>query len=247
MLSGGGEWNRKEMQVDGISWVIIGSAAGLALLHTVLGPDHTLPFVMLAKARKWSMGKTMVVTFACGLGHVASSFVLGGVGLALGYGVGQVEGAESFRGDLAAWALIIFGFAYLLWGLRIAVRQKAGIVPHSHHGHVHLHKHGEHDHTHDGADRSTTTFWALFIVFVLGPCEPLIVFFMEPASRGDWILALTAGVVFAVVTLATMMTIVAVALAGFRQVRLGGLERWSHALAGGIIAVSGLAVVFLGL
>jgi sulfite exporter TauE/SafE len=233
--------------MDGFSWVIIGSAAGLALLHTVLGPDHTLPFVMLARARRWSITKTLSITFACGLGHVASSFVLGGIGLALGYGVSQLEGAESLRGDLAAWALIIFGFAYALWGLRIAIRKKAGIVPHSHHGHVHIHSHGEHDHQHRSEDRSGTTFWALFIVFVLGPCEPLIVFFMEPASRGNWSLALTAGLVFAVVTLATMLTLVGVALAGFQRLRLGGLERWSHALAGGIIATSGLAVVFLGL
>jgi hypothetical protein len=30
-------------------------------------------------------------------------------------------------------------------------------------------------------------------------------------------------------------------------VPLRGMERWSHAMAGGVIAASGLAIVFLGL
>ena len=94
---------------------------------------------------------------------------------------------------------------------------------------------------------SNLTFWALFLVFVLGPCEPLIPLFVLPASRGDWGLAAAPAAVFTIVTLVTMMGLTAAALAGAKQIRLGPLERWSHALAGTVVAASGLAILFLGL
>lgn len=94
---------------------------------------------------------------------------------------------------------------------------------------------------------SNLTFWALLLIFVLGPCEPLIPLFVLPASRGDWGLAVATAVVFTLVTLVTMVSLTAAALAGSRQLRLGPLERWSHALAGTVVAASGLAILFLGL
>lgn len=235
------------LAVDALSINLLAAAAVLALTHTVLGPDHTLPFIMLGRAQKWTSRRTLLVTFLCGLGHVLSSLLLGGIGLALGYGVAHVTKAEAVRGDLAAWALVAFGAAYLVWGVRHAVRSRKGIVPHDHHGHVHLHTQGDHEHAHAGPERSRTTFWALFVVFVLGPCEPLIPLFVLPASRGRWELAALTALVFSVVTIATMMILVAVALAGVRRLPLAALERWSHAMAGGVIAASGLAVIFLGL
>lgn len=232
---------------DAFSIDLLVAAAALALTHTVLGPDHTLPFIMLGQAQKWTSRRTLLVTFLCGIGHVMSSLLLGAVGLALGYGVAHVTKAETVRGDLAAWALVAFGSAYLVWGVRHAIRDRQGIVPHDHHGHVHLHTHGRHEHEHARPDRSRTTFWALFVVFVLGPCEPLIPLFVLPASRGRWELAALTALVFSVITVATMVSLVAVGLAGVRRLPLAALERWSHALAGGVIAASGLAVIFLGL
>lgn len=233
--------------LDGFSWTMILAAAGIAVLHTALGPDHTLPFIMLARARRWSMGKTITVTLLCGAGHVGSSLMLGGLGLAVGFGVGRFELFEGFRGSLAAWLMVVFGFAYALWGLRLALRRRAGIVPHDHDGNVHIHAGGHHHHHHMGKDLSSVTFWMLFTVFVLGPCEPLIPFFMVPASRGDWGLALVTGAAFGIATLLTMVALVALGLAGFERLRLGALERWAHALAGIVIASSGLTVIFLGL
>jgi threonine/homoserine/homoserine lactone efflux protein len=233
--------------VDAFSLDLLAAAAAIALTHTVLGPDHTLPFVMLARARHWSRRRTLVVTFLCGIGHVGSSVLLGTVGLALGYGVAHITAAETARGDLAAWALVAVGTAYAAWGIRHAIRSRAGIVAHEHHGHLHVHTHGDAAHDHPAPDRSRTTFWALFTVFVLGPCEPLIPLFVLPASRGRWGAAAATAVVFSIVTIATMVTLVSLAVAGVRRLPFESLERWSHALAGGVIAGSGLAVIFLGL
>ena len=56
--------------------LLVLTAASLGFVHTVLGPDHYLPFTVLAKARKWSISKTAVITCLCGAGHVLSSVVL---------------------------------------------------------------------------------------------------------------------------------------------------------------------------
>jgi nickel/cobalt exporter len=237
------------MEFDALSWSVLSAAAAVALVHTALGPDHFLPFILLARARRWSRKRTLAITALCGLGHVASSLLLGLVGIAVGASVGAVDRVESFRGSLAGWALVAFGTVYAAWGLRAALRRRAGVELHSHGGHVHLHTHGDagHSHAHDDEPKSTATFWTLFAVFVLGPCEPLIPLFLIPGSQGRWSLALWTGLVFALVTIATMLAIVGAAHATLEHRRWSGLERWSHSLAGAVIASTGLAVLFAGL
>uniref|UniRef100_A0A832MK78 Urease accessory protein UreH-like transmembrane domain-containing protein n=1 Tax=Eiseniibacteriota bacterium TaxID=2212470 RepID=A0A832MK78_UNCEI len=236
------------LDVNTFSISLLAAAAGLAVTHAVLGPDHYLPFLMLAKARRWSRARTLLVTAACGVGHVASSLALGAVGLAIGAGVGWVEKWEGARGDWAAWAMVWFGFAYLLWGLRRALRRRGGVELHEHGGHVHVHLGGGHAHHHvDASKGSASTFWALFVVFVLGPCEPLIPLFVLPASRGEWGLAALVGGVFGAVTILSMLALVLVGHAGLERLPLGRLERWAHAMAGAVVMASGLAVIYLGL
>jgi nickel/cobalt transporter (NicO) family protein len=75
-------------------YLLAATAASIALIHTVAGPDHYLPFVVMAKARKWSMAKTTWITFLCGLGHIGSSVILGLVGVALGIAVSRLQGFE---------------------------------------------------------------------------------------------------------------------------------------------------------
>ena len=234
--------------MDGLTLTLALGAAGVAFVHTAIGPDHYLPFVMLGRARRWSLRKTLVITGLCGLGHVASSLVLGGLGIAAGMAPGAVEEIEGGRGGLAAWALFWVGIAYLLFGLRHAHRHRAGLAVHRHGDIVHLHADGEVPHAHEEVEQGErATFWTLLLVFVLGPCEPLIPLFALPASEGDWSAATAAGLVFAVVTIATILGITAVLLAGVSAVRLGSFERWTHALAGGVVASSAGAVLFLGL
>ena len=231
-----------------LSLSLLLAAAGVALIHTLLGPDHYLPFIMLARARHWSRRRTAFITTLCGLGHVASSLLLGGIGIGLGLAVSRIEDLDGGRGSLAAWGLAAFGLAYAVWGVRKGVRRAHGLEAHTHGGNVHLHTGGDHDHRHAQTRHSVdTTFWTLFAIFVLGPCEPLIPLFILPASRGDWLLAVTTAAVFAVVTVVTMVAVTLLGLAGLRPVALAPLARWDHALAGSVIALSGLAIVYLGL
>ena len=88
--------------------VLTGAALAIGVVHTLIGPDHYLPFVMMARAQKWALPKTLAVTVVCGLGHVLSSVVLGVVGIAAGVALNRLEAFEGSRGALAAWALIAF-------------------------------------------------------------------------------------------------------------------------------------------
>lgn len=233
--------------MEGLTANLTASAALLAFLHVVAGPDHVVPFVMLARAQGWSRGKTVAVTLACGVGHVLSSLLLGLLGLALGASLGHVTALEEVRGSVAAWGLVAFGLAYAAWGVRRGLLNRKQLAVHAHEDRVHIHAHGQQSHHHQRFEQSALTFWALFIVFAFGPCEPLIPLFIVPASRGLWGVAVVTGVVFALVTLVTMVAAVVVVREGFVRAPLGRLANWSHGLAGSVIAISGLAVIFLGL
>jgi sulfite exporter TauE/SafE len=231
--------------------ILILTAVSLGFFHTLLGPDHYIPFIAMAKAGKWSLAKTTFITFLCGLGHIASSVVLGAIGIAFGIAVTRLTAVESLRGAIAAWALIVFGLVYFVWGLRKASRTKAHDHAHVHHtGHVHSHEHThqeEHLHVHGGQEKPSLTPWVLFTIFVFGPCEPLIPILMYPAAMGTfWGLAVVTGA-FALVTIATMIAIVTLSLLGFNLLPAVHIERYSHALAGGAIFLCGLTVQFLGL
>jgi hypothetical protein len=86
----------------------------------------------------------------------------------------------------------------------------------------------------------------LFVVFVLGPCEPLIPLVMVPAAAGSALGVAVVSAVFAASTLVTMLAAVTVGRLGVDLLPLGQLERFTHALAGVAILLSGLGVRFLG-
>ncbi len=243
-------------------WLLAGTAASLGFVHTLIGPDHYLPFIVIGRARGWTLRKTLFVSFLAGLGHILSSVVLGFLGIALGIAVARLEGVESTRGEIAAWLLIGFGLAYFVWGMRRAWRGKPHTHAHIHghggppehphgpdgiHEHVHSHEIAEHAHPHGEGGKANITPWVLFTIFVFGPCEPLIPLVMYPAARHSTAGVALVAAAFGLVTIATMLVIIAAASLGARFVRLGRLERYSHALAGLMIFVSGLAVQFLGL
>lgn len=230
--------------------ILLVTAASVGFIHTVTGPDHYLPFVVIAKARKWTMAKTSLITLACGIGHVGSSVVLGGLGIALGVMLSKIEGVESFRGNLAAWAFVFLGLGYMIWGIYRALRNKPHQHIHYHAGettHDHAHTHVQHhDHVHKKEKIVNLTPWVLILIFVLGPCEVLIPMLMYPAAEHGTKGIVLVSSVFAVATIATMLVIVTLLTTGFNKIPFGKLERWTHALAGATILISGIAIL-LGL
>lgn len=227
------------------------TSATIGFLHTILGPDHYLPFVVMGRARKWSLIKTSLLTLLCGLGHIMSSIVIGTLGIFLGIGVMRLESFEAFRANLAGWALIAFGFTYFIWGLRRILKNKSHKHFHSHidctiHSHSHSHT-SEHAHVHEKEGNKSITPWVLFTIFILGPCEPLIPILMYPAAKNSITGVLGVTIIFGVVTIVTMLSIVMISSVGINLIPLGRLERYTHVLAGGTICLCGLAIQFMGL
>ena len=231
--------------------ILLITAASIGFFHTLFGPDHYLPFIVMAKARKWSVVKTTWVTFLCGLGHVGSSILLGSIGVAFGIGVNKLVFIESGRGNIAAWLFIAFGLVYFIWGMRHAYRKKSHKHIHVHsdgtyHSHDHAHE-DRHLHVHDQPKKKNITPWVLFVIFVLGPCEPLIPILMYPAATNSISGMILVSIVFAVVTITTMLGIVLAGSFGLNYLPLGRLERFTHAIAGATILLSGIGIQFLGL
>jgi len=230
---------------------LIIAAVSVGFFHTLFGPDHYLPFIMIAWARKWSVLKTSVITFLCGIGHIGSSVVLGMAGVALGLAVNKLEVFESARGNVAAWLLIAFGLVYFVWGLRRAYRNKSHEHSHVHLPgveHAHNHDHcDDHVHIHDEEKSANITPWVLFAIFVFGPCEPLIPILMYPAAKHSLSGLLVVTFVFGAVTIGTMLAVVLLSFAGVNFVPMTRLQHYSHAIAGGTILLCGLAIQFLGL
>jgi len=230
--------------------ILLVTAASIAFAHTLLGPDHYLVFAALGKARNWTLGKTLRITLLCGVGHVLGSIAIGGVGLLIGAELFQLVSIEGFRGDMAGWALLFFGLLYFVWGMKQSFRRQEHNHLHAHgdivHSHVHDHQR-EHAHPHPSSNKGNVSTWAMFVIFVLGPCEALIPLFMYPAAKHNAGLVISVAFVFGLVTLFTMLAAVALTTLGLQRIKLPSLDRHSHAIAGGSIAACGAAITFLSI
>ena len=210
--------------------ILLGTAFTLGFVHTIFGPDHYLPFVMLSEARNWSHRRTVGITLLSGFGHVLGSVALGFIGIAAGLSISHVKGTEALRGDIASWSLMAFG---LLYALISAWR---------------LYRNPNHTHTHANPDKSgKTTPWVIFLIFVFGPCEPLIPLLMYPAAQENLVHVAAVAGAFSLTTVLTMIAAVMLLKLGFGRITIKPLQRYAHILAGAVIFLSGAAIVFLGL
>jgi nickel/cobalt exporter len=227
--------------------ILILTALSIGLVHTLIGPDHYLPFIALSRARQWSYPRTLIITVICGVGHVLSSVVIGIIGIGTGMAISRISGLEKLRGDIAAYLLLGFGLAYMSWGIRKAIRAQTHSHSHTHlDGTIHEHRHDHqrnHSHIHS---RKNTTFWWLFVIFVLGPCEPLIPLLMVPAATVNAGGVVLVTLAFSLSTITTMSVVVSLAYFGLKQLRFRFLERYVHVLGGAIITLSGAGMIFLG-
>lgn len=225
---------------------LILSAVTISSLHTATGPDHYMPFIVLSKSRKWSIQKTILWTIVCGLGHIFSSVIIGLVGVLLGWQLTKINWLQGMRGNFSGWCLLAFGLAYLLWGLRQAWLNRP-------HKHFDVYEKGEiyvYEHTHGQIvypqKRIKVTPFVLLAIFVMGPSEPLVpLLFYSGAQRSVMEIVILISV-FAICTVLTMLAMVLSGYYGYSFVHSDRLERYVHAIGGGVITICGIGMVFLG-
>ena len=224
--------------MNGLTVTLVVAAASLGSVHT-LAPDHWMPFVALARAEGWTTRRTAAITAACGLGHVTVSVLLGLVSVFLGLELVQTFGRR--LESVAGVVLIAFGVAYGLWGLHRAVQRRW-----HDHGHGHTHWHGGHSHPHTHAHDVRLTPWLLFLVFCADPCVAVIPLMFAAAPLG-WPALAAVVAAYEAATIGTMVVLVLPARMVVSAVRSTWIDRYGDALAGGVIAGVGMAVVGLGL
>jgi len=225
-------------------YYLIVAAVSISFIHTLTGPDHYLPFIALSKANNWTVSKTIFWTVVCGIGHVASSVVLGLGGVAIGWSLSKITAVEKVRGGIAGWVMLVIGCLYMIYAL-VQLRNNKR--------HKHFDVQGDemyvYEHKHNEmvlpGERRKVTPWVMFIVFLLGPCEPLIPLLSFPAATHS----LTGIVILiSLFTLFTLLTMVAIVLLGYHGIgffKTDRLERYVHVLAAATVVICGTGMVFL--
>lgn len=221
------------------------STIAISCLHTATGPDHYLPFIVLSRSQKWTITKTIFITIICGLGHILSSVGVGLIGVVLGWQLSNLSWFEAHRGNIAAWCLLGFGVAYLLYGLWRARKNK-------------LHKHFDimnedvyvYEHSHGDVvaskNRVKVTPLVLFAIFVMGPTEPLLPLLFYSGAQRSYLEIIIIIIVFSLCTVLTMLTMVLLGIYGYSFYDTEKLEKYVHAIGGLVITVCGVGMLFLG-
>lgn len=206
-------------------WV---TAVLTAVIHTLAGPDHYLPFIAIAKARAYSLGKTLIFTALCGMGHIASALLLalGFIYLSNLLTEANLTIIEDHRGEVAAYLLIGLGTAYLVWALH--KRFVHDVTPHTH--------------PHEVPAGKSITPWIIFIIFILGPCEALLPILTSASVLGTTAVV-SSSLIFSCITIASMLLCVTVGILGINHLRLHFIERNAHEIAGITIMLCGVAII----
>ena len=221
----------------------------VAFLHAAI-PTHWLPFVLVARARDWSRGRTLAVTALAGLGHVGLTSLLG---LAIAwFGFQLEEKMEAF--PWVAGGLLIAFSLYFGW------RQLSGrgICHHhppgsQHHADEHCGDEKEHSHWQEELKDSPLVStrageWAavsgLFVMLTLSPCEGFLGIYLSAVQFG-WRGFFVLSVILAVATLAGMTLFTWLALLGFDRFRLKSFERYEAGLLAAVFGILGVLIILI--
>jgi nickel/cobalt exporter len=232
------------------------AAAGVGFGHAVL-PDHWAPLAVLARTRRDPLPRVVRRSLAAAGTHVALSLLLGAVLIAVGLG---------FRGTVLRYEDYVVGGLLLATGAVFLVLELTGRGHgHSHegeHGHSHGgHDHG-HDHRHDGHDHPHEhahphapsggrghfqAAAALAVPFgaAASPDLTILPVFLAASALGG-ATAVGSLLVFAGVTVATIVGLTVAASLGVARLTAPWIERRANLLTAGTLLAFG-ALIALGL
>jgi nickel/cobalt exporter len=217
---------------------------GVAFFHAAI-PTHWLPFVLTARAQRWTNSKALAVTALAGGSHALFTALLGFLLTVLGFALHE---------KIAAWFPRIAGGALLLFGFIYLYRQVVGKI----HGHsrafgedsrVHAAHHLE---DHGGAPVSMqkmpppvsdrVAIFSLLALLTFSPCESFVPFYVFGIRYGWFGFALLTAIL-SVATVAGMIVFTWITLAGLGRINLRWLEKYELGLMGTLLSAVGLLII----
>ena len=213
---------------------LLAAAAGVGFGHAIL-PDHWVPLAVLGRTRRYPLSRIARLSGLAGVAHVLVSLVLGAVIIAIGL---------RFRSTIQSAQDTIIGCLLIATGLGFAVLELTG---HGHdHGHDHDHGHShDHDHAHDEPPRRGVRGLAAVMVPFGAAASPdltILPVFLAATTAG---LATAVGslVVFAAVTIGTIVGLTLTAARGGYEIRGQWLERWGNVFTALVLITIGALVL----
>jgi nickel/cobalt exporter len=214
---------------------LLAAAAGVGFGHAIL-PDHWVPLAVLGRTRRYPLSRIARLSGLAGVAHVLVSLVLGAVIIAIGL---------QFRSTIQSAQNTIIGCVLIATGLGFAVLELTG---HGHsHDHEHGHNHHDHDHDHGEHERQRRGLHGLAGVMVpfgaaASPDLTILPVFLAATTAGV-ATAIGSLVVFAAVTIGTIVGLTLTAARGGYQIRGQWLERWGNVFTALVLVVIGALVL----
>ncbi len=220
---------------------LLAAAAGVGFGHAIL-PDHWVPLAVLGRTRRYPLSRIARLSSLAGVAHVLVSIVLGAVIIAIGL---------QFRSTIQHAQDTIIGCILIATGIGFLVLELTGHGHHHHDHDGHGHDHHEHDHDHDDHHPSDQTggrlsgLAAVMVPFgaAASPDLTILPVFLAATTAG---IATAVGslVIFAAVTIGTIVGLTIAAARGGYQIQGEWLERWGNVFTATVLVIIGLLVLF---
>jgi nickel/cobalt transporter (NicO) family protein len=209
---------------------LLAAAAGVGFGHAIL-PDHWVPLAVLGRTRRYPLSRIARLSGLAGIAHVLVSIVLGAVIILVGL---------QFRSTIQNAQDTIIGCVLIATGLAFAVLELTG------HGHDHDHHDHDHDH-HEAHDPSKPRVHGLAAVMVpfgaaASPDLTILPVFLAATTAGV-ATAVSSVVVFAAVTIGTIVGLTLAAARGGYEIRGQWLERWGNTFTALTLLIIGVLVL----
>ena len=211
---------------------LLAAAAGVGFGHAIL-PDHWVPLAVLGRTRRYRLSRVARLSGLAGVAHVLVSIVLGAVIIAVGLHFRST--VEHAQDTIIGCILIATGIGFLL--LELTGRGH-------NHDHDHDHHHHGHDHEHDHDHGRLSGLAAVMVPFgaAASPDLTILPVFLAATTAGV-ATAVGSVVIFAAVTIGTIMGLTLAAARGGYQIKGDWLERWGNVFTAGVLGAIGLLVL----
>jgi hypothetical protein len=220
---------------------LLAAAAGVGFGHAIL-PDHWVPLAVIGRTRRYPLRRVARLSLLAGIAHVLVSIAIGGVIIIVGL---------QLRSTVQSAQDTIIGCLLIATGVGFALLELLGLG-HRHDGHEH-HEGQQQDHEDPrdaargrahGGRRDERSLAAIMVPFgaAASPDLTILPVFLAATTAGV-ATAIGSLVIFAGVTIVTIVGLTLVAAGGGYRIQDQWLDRWGNAFTAAILVVIGTLVL----